>query len=277
METQDFNKDLLDYLYGEMNAGEKKDFEKKLKEDEKLRKELEELTSVRNELETLKDKEVMEPFSTWGRSRSSSWFHAKRRKIIVFKPVTAVAASLLILMLVGYFTNFSVAITDRSVQLGFGDNPAMDDRNYFTEEEVHAIVRDELQKSSEKLLAQLADAEQEFNTRLAMLKTELQEASDDKKEDEISRRDLQNFFTNAENKNAEAVKEYLKLTSAQQQEYFKAMFTQFNNFYQQQRDDDLTFIQNSLYEINHKQELQKQETEKAIASLYTSVNQQGNN
>ena len=94
METQDFNKELLDYLYGEMTAGEKVEFERKISEDADLRREYEDLNSVRQELDKLKDKEVMEPFSTWGRSRSSHWFGSNsRRRIIVFRPITAVAAS----------------------------------------------------------------------------------------------------------------------------------------------------------------------------------------
>lgn len=60
METKDFNKELLDYLYGEMSSNNKKEFERKLQEDESLQKEYEAMLSVRNELDSLKDKEVME-------------------------------------------------------------------------------------------------------------------------------------------------------------------------------------------------------------------------
>ena len=54
------------------------------------------------------------------------------------------------------------------------------------------------------------------------------------------------------------------------------MFTQFNNFYQQQREDDLTFVQTSLNEMKQNQNLQKQDTDHAIASLFTSVSKKGN-
>ena len=45
-------------------------------------------------------------------------------------------------------------------------------------------------------------------------------------------------------------KGYLKLTSIQQQEYFKTMLTQFNDYMQEQRNEDLTRIQNNLVEEN---------------------------
>ena len=68
METQDFNKELLDYIYGEMTGSDRGAFEEKLKNDPGLQAELDELTEVRKALDNLKDKEVMEPFSTWGKT-----------------------------------------------------------------------------------------------------------------------------------------------------------------------------------------------------------------
>ena len=85
---------------------------------------------------------------------------------------------------------------------------------------------------------------------------------------------LQKFFAEAENKNTDLMKEYLKLTTTQQQEYFKTMLTQFNDFMQEQRSEDLTVIRNSLIEIKESQNVQKQETDQVIASILTTVNQQ---
>lgn len=274
METQNFNKELLDYLYGEMSSDDRAAFEKKLKENHSLRAELDELSEVRAELENLKDKEVMEPFSTWGKVKSSAWFSAMRtRKVIVFRPVTAIAASLVILFMIGYLTNFSLSVTNQGFQLGFGEQIAQNVQPYFTEDEVKTIVSQELRKNNEMILAKLNNQEQSYNAKLTSLESELHDSKNS--QDEISKQDLKDFFTSVENKNAETVKEYLKLTSTQQQEYFTAMLTQFNNFYQKQRDDDLTFIQASLYEINQNQAVQKQETDKAIASLYTTVSKKG--
>lgn len=270
METQNFNKELLDYLYGEMSGDDRAAFEEKLKKNHALKAELDELSEVRAELENLKDKEVMEPFSTWGKVKSSAWFSAMRaRKVIVFRPVTAIAASLVILFMIGYLTNFSLSVTNQGFQLGFGEQMAQNVQPYFTEDEVKAIVSQELKKNNEIFLAKLNSQEQSYNAKLTSLESEFQNSKNS--HEGISKEDLLNFFTSAENKNAETVKEYLKLSSTQQQEYFTAMLTQFNNFYQKQRDDDLTFIQTSLYEINQNQAVQKQETDKAIASLYTSV------
>lgn len=272
METQDFNKELLDYLYGEMTSNDKKEFERKLQEDESLQREYEVMVSVRDELDSLKDKEVMEPFSAWNKSKSSGWFGTgQRRRIVVFRPVTAVAASLLIFMLLGYLTNFSVSINDKGLQLGFRNTQETEKRHYLSEADVKSFLSLEVQKNNEIWLARLASNEKSYDAKIASLESNIVKISETKQGNSISNEDLQNFFTRAENKNTDMMKEYLKMTSAQQQDYFKAMFTQFNNFYQQQRDDDLTFIQTSLVEMKQNQNLQKQETDYAIASLYTSV------
>ena len=277
MENQDFNHELLDYLYGEMSEQERKEFERKLQVDSKLQEEYKELAAIRDDLGKLKDKEIMEPFSAWGRPRTTQWWAGShRRKIIVFRPVTAVAASLVILFMVGYFTNFSLSLTEDGFKLGFGQQMANSSEKYFTEDEVLAIVDREMQKNNEKLLARLEGFEESNNIKLASLEDELSKVKSSGDETPLTRDDIQQYFASAENKNAESVKEYLKLTSAQQQEFLTAMFNQFNNFYQQQRDDDLALIQNTIYDISQNQALHKQETEKAIAQLYTSVSQKDN-
>ena len=110
MESKDFNQAIIDYLYGEMDHSELKAFEKQIADDPALRKEVESLKSVRGELGRLEDKEVMEPFSIWGHTRTGRMSSGKQPKSILLKPITAIAASLILLMLVGFATNFSLSL-----------------------------------------------------------------------------------------------------------------------------------------------------------------------
>jgi hypothetical protein len=71
MESKDFNKSIIDYLYGEMGHAEKKEFEQQMG----WRSRFDEgncnaLKSIRRDLSVLEDKEVMEPFSIWGHTRT---------------------------------------------------------------------------------------------------------------------------------------------------------------------------------------------------------------
>ena len=276
MENQDFNKELLDYIYGEMSVSEKREFENKLNSDLELQSEYKELTEVRSELENLRDKEVMEPFAAWAKQRSSYWFRTgRKRKIVGFRPITAVAASLLILMLVGYLTNFSISMNDNGFYAGFGMQSIGQDQ-YLNAEDVKSLVNQEIQQSKNELLAQLAQEQEDYENKLTALEASIENTKISNVKEPITNEDLQKFLASAESKNVEIIKEYMKLTSNQQQEYFKTILTQFNDFYQKQRDEDLTMIQTSFLEMQQNQSLQKQETEKAIASLFTSVNQRNN-
>lgn len=277
METHDFNKELLEYIYEEMNSEQRKDFEKKLEENSALQDEYNSLVSVRQQLDSMKDKEVMEPFSTWGKAKHSGWFSAsQKRKIIVFKPITAVAASLLILMLLGYLTNFSVSINDNGFKLGFGGQSISEVQKGLSAEDVKSLVSEEVQRNNELWLTRLTNVEQSYNSKIASLESSVKYIAESKAKAPMSNEELQKIFASSENKSIEVMKEYLKLTSTQQQDYFKAMFTQFNDYYQKQRSEDLTFYQNTLMEVKQDQSMQKKETDQAIASLFTTVGRNSN-
>lgn len=277
METQDFNKKLMDYLYGEMEPGEKIEFEEKLSEDEDLRKEYETLSSVRQELDILKDKEVMESFSTWRKPRSPYWFgEGSKRKMVVFRPITAVAASLVILMLFGYLTNFSVSLNEQGLLLGFGNQARASEENFLREDEVKALVRDELDNNNRMLQTKFNEAENTYNNKFMAMETSLSNAINTNKNTVVTSEDLQKFFTEAESQNSELMRDYLQLTTAQQQEYFKTMFIQFDELMQERRNEDLTIIRNSLIDLKQSQYIQKQETDNVLASLISTVNQNKN-
>ena len=272
MENQDFNKELLDYLYGEMKPAEREEFERKMKDDLELQKEYNELLSAKRDLESLKDKEVMEPFSTWGRSKISGRFQAgKRKRLIVFRPVTAIAASLVLLMLVGFLTNFSLTVNNQGLYLGFGSDTEVKPADYMSKDEVQLLINQQLRQNNEKLTSQLAENQNSYNEQLADFKQTLSQLKDNKSQSGVSKEDIQEILRQTENSNSVIMKEYLRLTTSQQQKYFKEMFTQFNNFYRQQRENDLAIIQEHLLEINEQQTLQKQETDQALASLFTRV------
>jgi hypothetical protein len=272
MENQDFNKELLDYLYGEMEPSEKEAFERKLEVDLELKNEYEELVSVKKELENLKDKEVMEPFSAWGRSKISNQLQSGRRKrLIVFRPVTAIAASLVILMLVGFWTDFSLTVNSQGFYMGFSDQIELGTTDNLSEEDVQRLIETQLAQNNQKLAAQLAEARESYDDQLVAFGQELNRLKDGSAETSVSKDDIQELLRQTELSNTDLMKEYLRLTSNQQQQYFKEMLTQFNTFYRQQRENDMAVIQEHLLEINQQQALQKQETDQALARLFTRV------
>ena len=88
----------------------------------------------------------------------------------------------------------------------------------------------------------------------------------------LTKEDLDNYFSQVEDRNTGLMKDYLKLTSNQQQEYLKTMLTQFNEFMQEQRKQDLAMVRNNLIELKQSQSEQKQETDQVLASILSTVN-----
>lgn len=133
------------------------------------------------------------------------------------------------------------------------------------------MIEQEVKKRDEILLARLTSVEGGHDTKLAVLESTINNLQKDNNKSETSKEEIKEFFELAERNNAKMIKAYLQSTSQQQQVYFKEMFTQFNTFYREQRENDLAAIQSSLFDINQKQTKQKQETDMALVSLYTAV------
>ena len=149
-------------------------------------------------------------------------------------------------------------------------------RIFLREDEVKALVRDELDNNNRMLQTKFNEAENTYNNKFMAMETSLSNAINTNKNTVVTSEDLQKFFTEAESQNSELMRDYLQLTTAQQQEYFKTMFIQFDELMQERRNEDLTIIRNSLIDLKQSQYIQKQETDNVLASLISTVNQTKN-
>ncbi len=103
------------YLYGELEGKEKEMVEQYLLENAEARLELEKLKQLRHALSNVKDKEVIAPPIFVGDSRPSFIWNAP-----YFKTIVSIAASLLIIMLVGKFSGLQIGYTDNELRISFG-------------------------------------------------------------------------------------------------------------------------------------------------------------
>lgn len=274
MESQGFSKGIIDFLYGEMTESEKKDFENRLATDVELRKELEDFQKIRHELGTLEDKEVMEPFSTWAQ-KSSGWFKGPKHRRMVLTPVTAIAASLILLMFVGYVTNFSVSINDQGFQLSFNSDNQHSTPYSFSEEDVKRMLTQEIENNNKMIFSALNENHNALNTRLVGLESNFKSVKSAENQP-ISGDDLNKFFVQVQDRNTQLLQDYLNQTSTQQQQYFKTMLTEFNDYLQEQRAQDLNVLQTDILELKYSQTQQKLETDQVLSGLISTVSQDKN-
>jgi len=275
MKSQELQQALMDYLYGEMTDTEKKVFEKKLLEESELKKELVALQEVREQLGKLEDKEVMEPFSITSQG-GDGWFKGpKMRKVIQLNPIVAIAVSLVIIMLVGYVTRFSVSYNERGFQLGFNLNHEAVSERALTEADVKRILARELRENTNSFQASLTKEKEALQTRLTSLENSIDEVQAKEKQ-AVTSDDLNQFFIEVQDRNARLLQQYLNQSSTQQQQYFKTMLTQFNDFLQEQRKEDLNEMKSEIIELKYSQIQQKSETDQVLAGLISTVNQNQN-
>jgi hypothetical protein len=279
MGTEDFNKELITYLYDEMSTEERQQFEIAMENNPELKREFEHLKEMRKGLAQIQDKEVMEPFFLWGKQGSDSWVSMfKRRNLLMFKPFIAVAASLVIVFLIGYLTNFSITYQDQSLYIGFNSSGTSGSETTYTQEQVAQLVNEEIAKNNAYIFSKLTETENSMDTRFAALENfqNNQSTPSYAAADVVTRKELDIFLTNVRSNNLKVLQTYLQSSSVQQQEYFQAVLTEFSDFVENQREEDLRLIRRSMITLQENQQEQKEETDQILASILTTVNNQNN-
>ncbi len=279
MGTEDFNKELITYLYDEMSTEERQQFEIAMENNPELKREFENLKEMRKGLAQIQDKEVMEPFFLWGKQGSDSWASMfKRRNLLMFKPFIAVAASLVIVLLIGYLTNFTITYQDQSLYIGFNKANTTGSEGSYTQEQVAAMVNAEIAKNNTYIFSKLTETENNIDTRFASLESKQNTLMTPSyaASDVVTKKELDIFLSNVRSNNLKVLQTYLQSSSVQQQDYFQAVLTEFSDYMENQREEDLRLIRRSLITLQENQQTQKEETDQMLASILTTVNDQNN-
>ena len=279
MGTEDFNKELITYLYNEMSTEERQQFEIAMEKNPELKREFENLKEMRKGLAQIQDKEVMEPFFLWGKQSSDSWANMfRRRNLLMFKPFIAVAASLVIVLLIGYLTNFSITYQDQSLYIGFNNTNTKGVEATYSQEQVAQLVNEEIAKNNAYIFSKLTETENNIDTRFASLesKQNTQMTPSYAVSDVVTKKELDIFLSNVRSNNLKVLQTYLQSSSVQQQDYFQAVLTEFSDYMENQREEDLRLIRRSLITLQENQQAQKEETDQMLASILTTVNDQNN-
>src|SRR5688500_1147979 len=107
--------DLMAYLYGELEGSEKEAMDKYLFEHPEARVELERLQQMRSMLRLVEDKEVIAPPIFVGESKQRFIWNAPYLKTIV-----SIAASLLLVILVGRLSGMKIQYQESELRISFG-------------------------------------------------------------------------------------------------------------------------------------------------------------
>ncbi len=153
---------IIDYLYGEMDAQSKKAFEKKLSEDPALKAEVDSLQKVQFTLRKWKDEPLPGPVIVSYKKPESrlKWIY----------PVLKVAAGILVLVLFAALTNLRVQVKDQSISFAFGQ----------PSESVNDLAPPVLEANINPIVEAAVQANnQELNTKIQSYESKLLSALED--------------------------------------------------------------------------------------------------
>jgi hypothetical protein len=195
----------------------------------------------------------------------------------MFKPVIAIAASIVIVLLVGYYTNFTIRYNENGLMIGFNQNAAESITKGLTEAQIAYLVKQEIARNNTVILSKLDDTENSFNSKLAALETSQNRPPVFKTTNNLITKDEMNdYLEQNQQANSALLKDYLQTASVQQQKYFQNILTEFSDYLQDQRQNDLLMIQRSLVTLKDDQDQQKHQTENLLANIFNTVNNQNN-
>lgn len=262
---------LLSYVYGELAGDEREQVEQALATDPTLRARVDNLKFLRAVMGNAEDKEVIAPPIVIDNPRQRFFSSA------YFKIVTSIAASLIILILVGKATGLTVNYGNSELRIGFGEpreqlqpvsSPALtaDQVQAMINQSVEAnnqVVRADVEKSQAMLQSSVRQVLQENNShQLDQLVKQVADAS---------RNQVRDYVLAMQTENSRMVKDYMSLTAAEQRQYVESLLVDFSKYMQQQRTNDLMTLQTRLNTIEQNTDLFKQETEQILTSIITSV------
>ncbi|HBH24468.1 MAG TPA: hypothetical protein DDY13_13735 [Cytophagales bacterium] len=262
---------IVEYLYGEMSPADKKDFEEAMTQNPELENEVKAIQQVRETIGEMPEKEVVPPEIPYARLA----FKDQKATQGWIKPLLAVAASIALLLVAGMYAEIHVRINDAGWYVGFG-NPAPND--YVAKSEVENIVKEALQKQQASFSQQLTQTRDSVQRIYAALGSyEGVNAGSINREipaKAVSENELRQQMASMQSTNRELLQNYLSAVNDQQQAYLQDALTQFSDYLQQQREEDLLMIQRNLIDLKAYQDAQKQETNQVLADIMQTVNRQ---
>jgi hypothetical protein len=273
-------KDWMAYLYGESEGAEKEKMDQYLLENADARNEFEKFQTLRKMMSSVEDKEVIAPpIIIEGSGQRFLWNTPYIRMIV------SIAASLLLIILVGKVTGTRVSMSGNEFRLSFRSEQIKPVENAVEEKQVPAqLTAEEVQEMINKSLTanntEIASSWEESQKKLnASIRQNL--AANSAKVDEVMKSasiatqdQIRNYVASMQAENMQQVKDYFQLTSAQQKTYIESLLVDFDKYLQQQRNNDLQLVQTRIHSIEENTNVFQQETEQILTSIIASVGPQ---
>jgi hypothetical protein len=263
---------LISYLYGELDAKESEKVKKYFLEHPEEQKQMHQIVDVLDVMGKMKDKEVIAPplFMDDVPSSKSIWLNG------YFKTIMSIAASFLLLMVVGRLLGTEINYSQGELRISFGGKrieQPVQQLQALSQEQVQQMINSSLAMNNEAITSGLEEVQKKVNASLQQnLAINSKKIDDLMKNVESSSQDqLRSYVASLQDENIKSMQQYLQLSSTEQQKYVEGLLVDFSKYLQEQRNQDVMLFQTRMSSIEKNTDQFKQETEQILASIINTA------
>ena len=273
---------LIAYLYGELNDSEAARVRQFLEENPAAKAEWEALSATRQQLQQLPDEPATEPlvFSSL----------AVRQPAFAWRNWTAAAAGLVGVVLLAALFNVRISYRDHELAIRFGNGQSGEVNRANQSNQVQSEVKNNVtenaktsvpdsrltenvgRKPGTEMLAGISVLEQKLQKQIQELRVQ-QAVLASKKTGSVTNEQTAALLAQLQQENYETMQQLLKLASQQQQQYSQQLLTQFSEYLETQRAEDLEKINAVLTNIVQNTDQKQEQTDYILTQLISKVSE----
>ena len=264
---------LISYLYGELDAKETEKVLQYFQQQPEALKQFHQMADALDVMRTMEDKEVIAPPIFMGQESFARPFWQSA----YFKTVMSIAASFLLIIVVGKLSGLEINYSSGELRISFGNKKQIKQEiiqpyDLLTENKVQGMIDASLTKNNDVMVANWNDTQQKLNRSIKNSMALNSQKIDDlmKNTSQASEEQVRGFVSNLQAENLRLMKDYLQLSSKEQKQYVESLLVDFSSYLKEQRTQDLQLFQTRMSSIEKNTVQFKQETEQILASIISN-------
>jgi len=263
---------LIAYLYGELDGKEQEKLAQYFQEHPEELKHVQALANARDIMVAVNDKEVIAPpvfMDDLSRARPL-WKSGTARW------VTGMAATILFFMVAARMIGVEAYYSKGEARISLGKRSEAPVQSAplpaLTVDEIQTLISSSLVKNNEFIAARWADNQRKIDESIRFrLDLNSKKTEDIVKNAALaSQEQIRSFVDGLQNENLRSMKDYLQLSSAEQNKYVESLLVDFSKYLQEQRNQDLNLFQTRMSSMEKNTDQFKAETEQILSGIISN-------
>jgi len=194
------------------------------------------------------------------------------------KTILSIAASILLILVVGGLSGARFVFSDTEVSLRFGKSEpvipkaSVQGTPSLTPEQVMDMINTSLRQNNVAVQSDFATSQEKLNSSISKNLKENSEKIDQymQQASGASQEQIQQYVSSLQYENVKLMKDYFQVSNSEQKKYMERMLTDFAKYLQQQRTNDLQVVQTRLNSLENNTNSFRQETEQLLSGMINS-------